>query len=92
MPLHWTISHSSRLVLAFAKVTVQPAEVHRYFDALSARPYRKIFNVTHMQDGFSDLALADFAATMKAYAATGWARRTIPPASLRFWRAELPIS
>ena len=74
MPLHWTISHPSRLVLAFAKGIVQPAEVHRYFEAItaeSARPYRKMFNVTHMQGGFSDSALAGFAATVTANATAG---------------------
>jgi len=73
MPLHWTISHPSKLVLAFAKGIVQPAEVHRYFEAITqagARPYRKMFNVTHMEGGFSDAALAGFAATVTANAAT----------------------
>jgi hypothetical protein len=74
MPLHWTISHPSRLVLAFAKGVVQPAEVYRYFEAItneSARPYRKMFNVTHMEGGFSDSALAGFAATVTANASAG---------------------
>jgi hypothetical protein len=72
MPLHWTISHPSKLVLAVAKGIVQPPEVHHYFEAITAggaRPYRKMFNLTHMESVFDADTLRGFASAVRANAA-----------------------
>jgi hypothetical protein len=46
MPLHWTISHPSKLVLAFAKGVVQPVEIFAR-TATANRPIR-IFVEEHL--------------------------------------------
>ncbi|HYC65095.1 MAG TPA: hypothetical protein VEC14_10225 [Reyranellaceae bacterium] len=49
MPLHHTISHSKRLVVALAKGSCGRADIERYFAEVSTEgggPYGKIFDVT----------------------------------------------
>jgi hypothetical protein len=49
MPLHWTISHPHRLVIAIVKGQCRRADVEQYFagvGAEGAQAYRKIFDVT----------------------------------------------
>ena len=50
MPVHWTISHASRLVVAVAKDRVTPPDIEKYFAAITANgamAYRKVFEITH---------------------------------------------
>jgi len=50
MPVHWTISHANRLVVAVTKDEVGPADIERYFAGVTAEDamsYRKIFEITH---------------------------------------------
>lgn len=50
MPVHWTISHPSRLVVAVAKEEVTVADIEQYFAGVTdggAMSYRKIFEITH---------------------------------------------
>jgi hypothetical protein len=50
MPVHWTISHAARLVIAVAKDDVTVADIERYFAGITAEgamSYRKIFEITH---------------------------------------------
>jgi len=48
MPVHWTISHSSRLVVAIAKDDVKVEDIEQYFAGVTAEgamAYRKIFEI-----------------------------------------------
>ena len=50
MPVHWTISHPSRLVVAVTKDEVTVADIEQYFAGVTdggALSYRKIFEITH---------------------------------------------
>ena len=50
MPVHWTISHASRLVVAVAKDQMTASDIEKYFAAITAdgaMAYRKIFEITH---------------------------------------------
>ena len=54
MPLHWTVSHPQRLVIAIAKGEVQPQEVEKYLADMFAQgggPYRKMFDVSQTERG-----------------------------------------
>lgn len=57
MPVHWTISHPSRLVVAVAKEEVTVADIEQYFAGVTdggAMSYRKIFEITHTPDALSE--------------------------------------
>ena len=50
MPVHWTISHATRLVVAVTKDDVGPQDIEQYFAGVTAEDamsYRKIFEITH---------------------------------------------
>ena len=50
MPVHWTVSHPQKLVVAVAKDTVTVADIEQYFAGVTAdgaMSYRKIFEITH---------------------------------------------
>jgi hypothetical protein len=50
MPVHWTVSHPQRLVVAVAKGDVTVADIEQYFAGVTAEggmSYRKIFEITH---------------------------------------------
>jgi hypothetical protein len=52
MPLHWTISHPNRLVIAVVKGQCSRVDVEDYIDgvgAVKAHGYRKIFDVTRAE-------------------------------------------
>ncbi|CAN5650915.1 hypothetical protein BH10PSE6_BH10PSE6_35590 [soil metagenome] len=49
MPVHWTISHSARLVVAVTKDEVRVEDIEKYFTGVTAEggmAYRKIFEIT----------------------------------------------
>jgi len=74
MPLHWTLSHPQRLVIAIAKGEVQPQEVEKYLTDMFAQggaPYRKMFDVSQTQSAFDDSVLKGFAETVRRHAAAG---------------------
>ena len=74
MPLHWTVSHPQRLVIAIAKGDVRAQEVETYLADVFAQggaPYRKMFDVTQTQSGFDDGMLRGFALTVRRHAAAG---------------------
>lgn len=57
MPVHWTVSHSARLVVAVAKDDVTPADIERYFAGITAdgaMAYAKIFEITHTPMALSE--------------------------------------
>jgi hypothetical protein len=57
MPVHWTISHPARLVIAIAKDEVKVGDIEQYFAGVTAggaMSYRKIFEI-----GAASLALSD---------------------------------
>ncbi len=57
MPVHWTVSHPARLVVAVAKDDVTPADIERYFAGVTAdgaMAYAKIFEITHTPLALND--------------------------------------
>ena len=57
MPVHWTVSHPQRLVVAVAKDQVTVADIEQYFAGVTAdgaMAYAKIFEVTHTPGALSD--------------------------------------
>ncbi len=57
MPVHWTISHPARLVVAIAKDDVRVEDIEQYFAGVTAEgamSYRKIFEI-----GATSMALTD---------------------------------
>ena len=57
MPVHWTISHPQRLVVAVAKDQVTVADIEQYFAGVTAAggmAYRKIFEITHTPTALSE--------------------------------------
>src|SRR5882724_968697 len=74
MPLHWTVSHPQRLVIAIAKGEVQPQEVEKYLADMFAQgggPYRKMFDVSQTDTAFDDIMLKGFAETVRQRATAG---------------------
>lgn len=60
MPVHSTISHPSRLVVAVAKDDVTVAGIEKYFAGVTAEgamSYRKIFEITHTPEALSEANL-----------------------------------
>lgn len=73
MPVNWTISHASRLVLAVARDSVNLADMQEYLDAIvvdGAMPYRKIFDVTHGSLDLDDREMLLLGARIRAYGST----------------------
>src|SRR5882757_280820 len=72
MPLHWTVSHPQRLVIAIAKGDVQAEEVEKYLADIFAQgggPYRKMFDVSQTETAFDESVLKGFAETVRRRAA-----------------------
>lgn len=74
MPVHWTVSHSARLVVAVAKDDVTPADIERYFAGITAdgaMAYAKIFEITHTPMALSDANLKALGERVIYYAQHG---------------------
>jgi len=74
MPLHWTVSHPQRLVIAIAKGEVQAREVEKYLEDIFAQgggPYRKMFDVSQTETAFDETVLRGFAEWVRRYAVNG---------------------
>src|SRR5581483_4844184 len=74
MPIHWTISKPSKLVIAVCKDTVTREDIEGYLDALvvaDVLPYRKIFDLTQATVDLPDDDMMALGARIRAYATTG---------------------
>ncbi len=74
MPVHWTISHPSRLVIAVAKQDITAADIEKYFAGVTAEgamSYRKIFEITHTPRALSEDNLKALGQRMVYYAQHG---------------------
>jgi hypothetical protein len=74
MPVHWTVSHPQRLVVAVAKDEVTVADIEQYFAGVTAdgaMAYRKIFEITHTPNALSDENLKALGQRVVFYARHG---------------------
>jgi hypothetical protein len=74
MPVHWTISHSSRLVIAVAKDEVKVEDIEKYFAGVTAdgaMAYRKIFEIGAEPIAVSDENLKTLGQRVVLYAQHG---------------------
>ena len=74
MPVHWTISHPQRLVVAVAKDRVTAADIEQYFAGVTAdggMAYRKIFEITHTPMALSEENLRALGQRVQFYAQHG---------------------
>jgi hypothetical protein len=74
MPVHWTISHSQKLVVAVAKDEVTVSDIEKYFAGVTAdgaMGYRKIFEITHTPSSLSDENLKALGQRVMLYAQHG---------------------
>ena len=74
MPVHWTISHSSRLVIAVAKDEVKVEDIEKYFAGVTAdgaMAYRKIFEIGDEPMAVSDENLKTLGQRVVLYAEHG---------------------
>jgi len=74
MPVQWTVSHSTRLIVAVARGDLGLAEIEEYLDdvvSTKALAYRKIFDLTHATPKLDDDALMALGARIRAYRALG---------------------
>ena len=74
MPVHWTISHPARLVMAVAKGDVTVADFEQYFAGVTAdgaMSYRKIFEITHAPTALTEENLKALGQRVMYYAQHG---------------------
>jgi len=74
MPVHWTISHPARLVVAVAKGDVTSSDVDKYFAGVTAdggMAYAKIFEITHTPEALNDDTLKALGKRVAFYAQHG---------------------
>ena len=74
MPVHWTISHPQRLVVAVAKDRVTVPDIEQYFAGVTAEggmSYRKIFEITHTPNALSEENLKALGQRVTFYAQHG---------------------
>ena len=74
MPVQWTVSHPTRLIVAVARGDIGLADIEEYLDDVVAKnilPYRKIFDLTHATPKLDDDALMALGARIRAYRALG---------------------
>jgi hypothetical protein len=73
MPIQWTISKPSRLVVAVCRSTLTRQDIEGYLDALvvaDVLAYRKIFDMTQSEPSLSDDDMMALGARIRAYATT----------------------
>ena len=74
MPIHWTISKPTKLIVAVCKDTVSRQDIEGYLDAVvvaDGLPHRKIFDMTHAEVKLTNDDMMALAARIRAYATTG---------------------
>ena len=70
MPVQWTVSHPTRLVIAVAKDELRLQDIEDYLDSVLAAgvlPYRKIFDTTGATVKLSEDDLMALGARIRAY-------------------------
>jgi hypothetical protein len=68
MPIEWTISHGSRLVVAVAKGEMRPEHMRDFLQAIDdagARPYAKMIEVKGLTTSFTPEQVGTFAAIVR---------------------------
>ena len=74
MPVQWTVSHPTRLVIAVARGNLRLLDIEHYLDDVvtaNALAYRKIFDMTQATPTLSDDDLMALGARIRAYIALG---------------------
>lgn len=74
MPVQWTVSHPTRLVIAVAKGDLRLQDIENYLDGVmtaNAMAYRKIFDMTQATPDLSDDELMTLGARIRAYIPLG---------------------
>src|SRR4051812_37536726 len=74
MPIHWTISKPTKLIVAVCKGTLSRQDIEGYLDAVvlaDGLPHRKIFDMTHAEVELSNDDMMALGARIRAYATTG---------------------
>lgn len=74
MPVQWTVSHPTRLVIAVAKGSLRLLDIEHYLDGVmtaNAMAYRKIFDMTQATPNLSDDELMTLGARIRAYIPLG---------------------
>ena len=74
MPVQWTVSHPTRLVIAIAKGDLGRLDIESYLDGVitaNALAYRKIFDMTQATPSLSDDDLMALGARIRAYILLG---------------------
>ena len=74
MPIHWTISKSTKLVVAVCKDAVTRQDIEGYLDAVvvaDTLAYRKIFDMTQATANLPDEDMMALGARIRAYATMG---------------------
>lgn len=94
MPVHWTISHPERLIVAVAEGTVTLQEIEQYLDGVitsNMLSYRKIFDVTQTEAPPPDEDMMILGARIRAYPAFGrfGALAIVAPSERTRWMARL---
>jgi hypothetical protein len=70
MPLQWTVSHPTRLVIAVAKGDLCLADIEAYFDGMlrdNLQAYRKLFDVSQATPRLSEDDFMKLGARIRAY-------------------------
>ena len=84
MPIHWTISKPTKLVVAVCKDAVTRHDIEDYLDAVviaGALGYRKIFDFTQARAELPDDDMMALGARIRAYATTGSMGRMLAPSA-----------
>jgi hypothetical protein len=74
MPIHWTISHPTKLVVAVCKGPLTREDIEGYLDAVvvaDGLAYRKIFDMTQCEPAIPDDDMMALGARIRAYATMG---------------------
>jgi hypothetical protein len=74
MPVQWTVSRPTRLVIAVAKGDLRRLDIEAYLDGVvtaDALAYRKIFDMTQATPSLSDDDLMSLGARIRAYIPLG---------------------
>jgi hypothetical protein len=74
MPVQWTVSRPTRLVIAVARGDLSRLDIESYLDGVvtaDALAYRKIFDMTQATPDLSDDDLMALGARIRAYTALG---------------------
>jgi len=74
MPVQWTVSHPTRLVIAVARGDLHLVDIESYLDGVitaNALAYRKIFDMTQATPNLTDDDMMALGARIRAYMTLG---------------------